>query len=55
MSAPRRSPEPSGPPDDASSDPVEVFRALNGHHVDYLIIGGVAVQAYGHVRTTQDV
>jgi transcriptional regulator with XRE-family HTH domain len=29
--------------------------ALNDHRVDYLIIGGVAVQAYGHVRTTQDV
>lgn len=28
---------------------------LNDHDVDYLIIGGVAVQAYGHVRTTQDV
>lgn len=28
---------------------------LNAHGVDYLIIGGVAVQAYGHVRTTQDV
>jgi hypothetical protein len=28
---------------------------LNEHGVDYLIIGGVAVQAYGHVRTTQDV
>ena len=28
---------------------------LNRHMVDYLIIGGVAVQAYGHVRTTQDV
>ena len=50
-----RPPEPSGPPDDAPTDPVEIFRALNSHDVDYLIIGGVAVQAYGHVRTTQDV
>ncbi len=47
--------EPSGPADDTPSDPVEIFRALNSHGVDYLIIGGVAVQAYGHVRTTQDV
>jgi transcriptional regulator with XRE-family HTH domain len=39
----------------ARSDPLEVFRALNSHGVDYLIVGGVAVQAYGHVRTTQDV
>jgi hypothetical protein len=45
----------SAPRDDAPSDPVEVFRVLNEHDVDYLIIGGVAVQAYGHVRTTQDV
>ncbi|HSZ14025.1 MAG TPA: DUF6036 family nucleotidyltransferase [Solirubrobacteraceae bacterium] len=43
------------PPGDAPTDPVEVFRVLNSHDVDYLIIGGVAVQAYGHVRTTQDV
>ncbi len=53
--SPRRPPEPSGPPDDAPTDPAEIFRALNSHEVDYLIIGGVAVQAYGHVRTTQDV
>jgi hypothetical protein len=43
------------PLDDAPTDPVEVFRVLGDHDVDYLIIGGVAVQAYGHVRTTQDV
>ena len=57
MSAPRRQQRPFEPSatNDAPSDPVEVFRALNGHDVDYLIIGGVAVQAYGHVRTTQDV
>jgi hypothetical protein len=52
---PHRPVEPGGPPDDAPTDPVEIFRVLNGHGVDYLIIGGVAVQAYGHVRTTQDV
>jgi hypothetical protein len=50
-----RSTKSDGPSDDAPTDPIEVFRALNGHGVDYLIIGGVAVQAYGHVRTTQDV
>jgi hypothetical protein len=43
------------PPDDTPTDPVEVFRVLGDHDVDYLVIGGVAVQAYGHVRTTQDV
>jgi hypothetical protein len=52
---PHRPAESSGPADDTPTDPVEVFRVLNGHAVDYLIIGGVAVQAYGHVRTTQDV
>ena len=52
---PHRPVESSEPPDDAPTDPIEVFRALNSHGVDYLIIGGVAVQAYGHVRTTQDV
>jgi hypothetical protein len=51
----RRLTEPSASLDDAPTDPVEVFRVLNSHRVDYLIIGGVAVQAYGHVRTTQDV
>jgi Nucleotidyl transferase of unknown function (DUF2204) len=43
------------PPDDAPTDPIEVFRVLNDHGVEYMIIGGIAVQAYGHVRTTQDV
>jgi hypothetical protein len=52
---PQRPPEPNGTPDDGPTDPIEVFRALNSHGVDYLIIGGVAVQAYGHVRTTQDI
>jgi len=47
--------EPAQAPDDAPTDPLEVFRALNRHGVDYMVIGGVAVQAYGHVRTTQDV
>jgi hypothetical protein len=55
LQRPRRPVESSGLADDAPTDPVEVFRALNSHGVDYLIIGGVAVQAYGHVRTTQDV
>jgi hypothetical protein len=47
--------ESHGTPENAPTDPAEVFRALNGRQVDYLIIGGIAVQAYGHVRTTQDV
>lgn len=52
----RRTPQESDhAPDDAPTDPLEVFRALNRHEVDYMVIGGIAVQAYGHVRTTQDV
>jgi hypothetical protein len=32
----------------------EILAALNRHQVDYVLIGGVAMQAHGHVRTTQD-
>ena len=31
-----------------------ILRCLADHGVDYLLIGGLAVQAHGHVRTTQD-
>lgn len=31
-----------------------ILRCLDEHEVDYLLIGGLAVQAHGHVRTTQD-
>jgi hypothetical protein len=31
-----------------------IFDTLNRHGVRYLVIGGVAVQAYGHNRTTMD-
>lgn len=31
-----------------------ILRCLADHAVDYLLIGGLAVQAHGHVRTTQD-
>lgn len=41
--------------EDAPTAPLAIFRALNHHEVEYMVIGGVAVQAYGHVRTTQDV
>lgn len=40
-----------------SGTPLDVFEiaaALDRHQVDYVLIGGVAMQAYGHVRTTQD-
>jgi hypothetical protein len=35
-------------------DAAEILRALERHAVDYVLIGGMAVQAHGHVRTTQD-
>jgi hypothetical protein len=35
-------------------DAGELAATLNRHTVDYVVIGGVALQAHGHVRTTQD-
>jgi hypothetical protein len=32
----------------------ELFRALDEHGVDYLVIGGVAAQVHGRRRTTKD-
>jgi hypothetical protein len=38
-----------GPPD------VErIFAALDAHRVDYVVVGGIAVQVHGHVRMTND-
>lgn len=42
-------------PEDLPTRPVAVFAALERHGVDYVTIGGVAVQYHGHVRTTLDV
>ena len=36
-------------------DPVRIFAALERHAVEYLTIGGVAVNVHGHVRNTRDV
>ena len=36
-------------------DPHAILRVLDEHEVDYVLIGGLAVQAHGHPRTTQDV
>jgi len=36
-------------------DPARIFEALECHGVEYLTIGGVAVNAHGHVRNTRDV
>jgi predicted nucleotidyltransferase len=36
-------------------DPRALLEILARHEVDFVVIGGVAVQAYGHLRTTRDV
>jgi hypothetical protein len=35
-------------------DAATILRVLSENSVDYVVIGGVAVQAHGHTRTTQD-
>jgi predicted nucleotidyltransferase len=35
-------------------DAAEILRVLADHDVDYVVIGGLAVQTHGHPRTTQD-
>ncbi len=40
---------------DQPLDAERIFRALAEHGVDYVLIGGIAVQTHGHVRTTNDV
>jgi hypothetical protein len=35
-------------------DAERILRALAKHRVDYVLIGGLAVQTHGHVRTTND-
>lgn len=37
------------------ADPIQIFTVLNAHNVDYTVIGGVAVVAWGHTRNTRDV
>jgi hypothetical protein len=37
-----------------SFHPREILRALARHRVDYVVVGGVAVQAHGGQRLTQD-
>jgi predicted nucleotidyltransferase len=35
-------------------DATAILKILSEHGVDFVVIGGVAVQAHGHTRTTQD-
>lgn len=41
-------------PDLGPLDAERILRALDARQVDYLLIGGLAVQTHGHVRTTND-
>jgi hypothetical protein len=40
---------------DEPLDPERIFAALDARNVDYVVIGGIAVQVHGHVRMTNDV
>lgn len=42
-------------PDRTALDPERIFAALDAHKVEYVVVGGIAVQAHGHVRMTNDV
>lgn len=36
-------------------DAERIFAVLDSHKVEYVVIGGIAVQVYGHVRMTNDI
>lgn len=42
------------PPPDRVFRPDEIIRVLSAHGVDFVVIGGLAVQAHGYIRLTQD-
>jgi hypothetical protein len=42
-------------PDELPSRPLDVFAAMATHDVDYVAIGGIAMQGHGHLRATYDV
>jgi hypothetical protein len=42
------------PPPDRVFRPDEIIRVLAAHGVDFVVVGGFAVQAHGYVRLTQD-
>jgi predicted nucleotidyltransferase len=42
-------------PDSQPHDPERIFRVLDARGVEYVVVGGLAVQVHGHVRTTNDV
>lgn len=42
------------PEPDTPLDAEEIFRVLDEHKVEYVLIGGLAVQTHGHLRATAD-
>ncbi len=42
-------------PPDTPLDAQRILELLAEHEVDYVIVGGLAVQTHGHVRTTVDI
>jgi|1186.fasta_scaffold106580_2 predicted nucleotidyltransferase len=42
------------PPPDRVFRPDEILRALAAHGVEFVVVGGAAVQAHGYIRLTQD-
>jgi hypothetical protein len=40
---------------DQPLDAERIFQVLAEHRVDYVLVGGLAVQTHGHLRTTVDV
>jgi hypothetical protein len=39
----------------AQLDAEQIFAVLDRHEVEYVVVGGIAVQVYGHVRMTNDI
>lgn len=51
----RANPKNSPKPMDISRDEVkDLFRSLNSHQVNYMLVGGMALAMHGYVRATQD-
>ena len=42
-------------PDAQPLDAERIFATLEAHEVEYVVIGGIAVQVHGHVRMTSDI
>jgi hypothetical protein len=42
-------------PEQSPPDAERIFATLDAHRVDYVVVGGIAVQVHGHVRMTNDV